>query len=143
MVFLLLALHPRKADLQRLVYLDYAAIYSADLGGPQSLHTPVPLRGAEYLSRRELIEEGLYLMVMRGLVDVAATETGIEFCAGENSTSLVGLIDGPYAKALLERSYWAANRFSGVTDQEMEAIFGSLGALWGAQFVGPEQSGVK
>lgn len=143
MVFLLLALHPRKADLQRLVYLDYAAIYSSDLGGPQSLHTPVPLRGAEYLSRREVIEEGLYLMSMRDLVDVAATAMGIQYGAGENATSLVGLIGGPYAKALLERSYWAAKRFSNVTDQEMEAVFGSHGALWGAQFIGPEQTGAQ
>ncbi len=59
MVYLLMALYPRKLDLQRLVYFDYAAIYSADLNGPESLHTPVPLRGGEYTSRREVIEEGL------------------------------------------------------------------------------------
>lgn len=52
MVFLLNALHPRKADLQTLMYLDYAVIYTGDLNGPPSLHTPVPLRGAEYISRR-------------------------------------------------------------------------------------------
>lgn len=143
MVFLLLTLHPRKVDLQRLVYLDYAAIYSSDLGGPESLHTPVPLRGAEYLSRREVIEAGLYQMSMRSLVDVAATPTGIQYGAGENASSLVGLIGGTYARALLERCYWVASRFSNVTDQEMETVFGSHGALWGAQFIGPEENGAQ
>ena len=74
MVYLLMALYPRKVDLQRLVYFDYAAIYSADLNGPESLHTPVPLRGGEYTSRREVIEEGLYLMAQRSFVDVEAGE---------------------------------------------------------------------
>ena len=77
MVYLLMALYPRKVDLQRLVYFDYAAIYSADLDGPASLHTPVPLRGGEYTSRREVIEEGLYLMAQRSFVDVEASLSGI------------------------------------------------------------------
>ena len=39
--YLLMSMYPRKADLQKLVYLDYATIYSADFQGPSSLHTPV------------------------------------------------------------------------------------------------------
>ncbi|MHB1188839.1 ABC-three component system middle component 2 [Thiobacillus sp.] len=47
MAYLLSALAPGGADLQKLVLLDYAIVYSGDLGGPSSLHTPVPYRGAE------------------------------------------------------------------------------------------------
>lgn len=68
MVYLLQALLPYGADLQKLVLLDYAVVYSADLNGPSSLHTPIPFRGSELMSRRELIEQGLYLMSTRGLV---------------------------------------------------------------------------
>lgn len=45
MVYLLNSLHPAGADLQKLVLLDYAIVYSNDLGGPPSLHTPVPYSG--------------------------------------------------------------------------------------------------
>lgn len=141
MVFLLLALHPRKADLQRLVYLDYAAIYSADLGGPDSLHTPVPLRGGEYASRREVIEEGLYLMATRSFVDVIANETGILYGVGENGPSLTGLIGGAYSRALFERCRWVASEFGAKSDSELNHVFGSRGALWGAQFVAAERTG--
>lgn len=141
MVFLLLALSPRKADLQHLIYLDYAVIYSADLGGPESLHAPVPLRGAEFLSRRELIEEGLYLMSSRGLIDITATEHGIQYSAGENAASLAGIIGGKYADLLFSRCEWVAKRFSSLDLREIEMEFGIRGAKWGAHFVGADNVG--
>ncbi|WP_218158106.1 ABC-three component system middle component 2 [Stigmatella aurantiaca] len=143
MVFLLLAIYPRKADLQRLIYLDYAAIYSEDIGGPLSLHTPVPLRGAEYLSRRELIERGLYLMSTRGFVDINATEEGIYYSAGENASSLVGLIGGSYSTRLQERCRWVAKNFMNLDDEALSTTFDQRGLYWGAQLVpfGDEQRG--
>lgn len=141
MVFLLRALHPRKADLQRLVYLDYAVIYSADFGGPDSLHTPVPLRGGEYASRREIIEDGLYIMAIRSFVDVSATEAGILYGIGENGPSLTGLIGGEYAKALADRCEWVAAQFGEKDDGALETLFGVHGSLWGAQFIGVERAG--
>lgn len=140
MVFLLLALHPRKVDLQRLVYLDYAVIYSADLGGPNSLHTPVPLRGGEYISRREIIEDGLYLMATRSFVDVTATDLGIAYGIGENGASLTGLIGGCYSKDLTERCRWVANEFGAKGDNELEQRFGTHGVLWGSQFITTERT---
>lgn len=141
MVYLLLALHPRKADLQRLVYLDYATIYSADLGGPESLHTPVPLRGGEYTSRREVIEEGLYLMATRSFVDVTATESGILYGIGENGPSLTGLMGGVYSKALADRCRWVTGKFGAKSDGELDQVFGAHGVLWGAQFVAANRDG--
>lgn len=135
MVFILLALYPRKADLQRLVYLDYAAIYSEDLGGPPSLHTPVPLRGAEYLSRRELIEAGLYLMASKGLVDVGANDQGIWYCAGENAASLISLIGGSYGKELQERCKWVAQEMAELGDDGLKDAFGHRSLYWGAQLI--------
>ncbi len=138
MIFLLQALHPHKIDLQRLVYLDYASIYSEDLGGPSSLHTPVPLRGGEYISRREVIEEGLYIMASRSFVNVEATENGIVYGLGENGTSLIRLIGGEYSHALLKRCEWVSSNFASLTDKELESIFDNSGLLWGAQFVSSE-----
>ncbi|NNM43756.1 MAG: threonine transporter RhtB [Chlamydiae bacterium] len=135
MVYLLMALHPLKVDLQRLIYFDYAAIYSADLGGPESLHTPVPLRGGEYASRRDVIEKGLYLMASRSFIDVQADATGITYCLGEHGPSLVGLISGEYSKELFRRCNWVANELSNKSEKELEQIFGVNGMLWGAEFV--------
>jgi hypothetical protein len=135
MVYLLMALYPRKVDLQRLVYFDYAAIYSADLNGPESLHTPVPLRGGEYSSRREIIEEGLYLMAKRSFVNVIADSNGISFQLGDNGPALIGLIGGDYSRELIKRCQWVALELGDKEDKTLEETFGVHGILWGAEFV--------
>ena len=138
MVFLLNALHPRKADLQTLMYLDYAVIYTGDLNGPPSLHTPVPLRGAEYISRREIIEQGLYLMAFRAFVDAMATQEGIKYGIGESGPALVDLLGGQYTKDLRDRCNWVSEHFGGYTDFQLEEIFGAKGRLWRTHFIGKE-----
>ncbi len=143
MVYLLMALYPRKADLQRLVYFDYAAIYSSDLNGPKSLHTPVPLRGGEYTSRRDVIAEGLYLMAQRSFVDVEAGPSGISYQLGDNGPALVGLISGEYARELNKRCLWVASELGDLDDQALERRFGLRGSLWGAEFVSTESIGVS
>ena len=141
MVYLLYALYPRKADLQRLMYLDYAVIYSGDLGGPNSLHTPVPLRDVEYASRREIIEEGLYLMVMRSFLDVVASDAGIMFGLGENGSALVELVNSNYATELAKRCAWVASEIGARTDTDLEELFGTHGVLWRAHYLGSEHVG--
>ena len=107
MVYLLRALGEGGADLQKLVLLDYAVVYSGDLEGPDSLHTPVPYRGVELLSRRQLIENGLYLMSTRGLVGARMAEDGITYEMGPAAPALVGSLTSPYFLELEKRCVWA------------------------------------
>lgn len=133
MVYLLFALRPGGADLQKLVLLDYAIIYSQDVGGPSSLHTPVPYRNAELFSRRERIEQGLYLMSTRGLVDVVLDDRGMTYVAGESSFSMVGSLSSKYWRDLQERCAWAATRFGLASSNELLSLFAESGHLWGAE----------
>jgi hypothetical protein len=133
MVYLLTALRPHGADLQKLVLLDYAIVYSGDLDGPESLHTPVPYRGAELLSRRELIEQGLYLMSTRGLVDATTDETGITYFAGSSALTLIGTLTSRYFLSLEERCSWAASTFEGRDSATLMREFAERGHLWGAE----------
>ncbi|MES2978372.1 MAG: ABC-three component system middle component 2 [Pseudomonadota bacterium] len=137
MVYLLNSLQPAGADLQKLVLLDYAVIYSADLGGPTSLHTPVPYRGSEYLSRRDLIVQGLYLMSTRGLVNATMDETGITYFAGDPARAMVGALTSPYLRELEGRCEWAASVFVELNSRQMTDRFAQQGHLWGAEFEGP------
>jgi hypothetical protein len=133
MVYLLLALRPGGADLQKLVLLDYAIVYSQDVGGPASLHTPVPYRNAELFSRRERIEQGLYLMSTRGLVDVVLDDQGVMYIAGESSFTMVGSLSSKYWRDLQERCTWAAKLFSKTSSTELLKLFSESGHLWGAE----------
>lgn len=138
MVYLLMCMYPRKADLQKLVYLDYATIYSADFQGPPSLHTPVPLRGGEYISRREVIEKGLQLMAIRGLINVELDSNGISYLLGENGPTLVNLVGGDYPRELVNRCEWVARELGDFSSVELDKLFHIRGMAWGAEFVGSD-----
>ena len=133
MVYLLFALRPSGADLQKLVLLDYAIVYSQDVGGPASLHTPVPYRNAELFSRRERIEQGLYLVSTRGLVDVVLDERGMTYIAGASSFTMVGSLASKYWRDLQQRCLWVAERFGNASSNELLNIFAESGHLWGAE----------
>lgn len=143
MVYLLNSLQPTGADLQKLVLLDYAIVYSDDLDGPLSLHTPVPYRGSEYMSRRDLIAQSLHLMSTRGLVAVSMDETGITYFAGDTARSMVGALTSPYLRELEVRCRWAAATYSTVSSRHMTEIFAQQGHLWGAEFEGAAARGQK
>lgn len=133
MVYLLQALSPRGADLQKLVLLDYAIVYSADLNGPSSLHTPIPFRGAELLSRRELIERGLHLMSTRGLVTASWGADGITYFAGEAARTMTTALTSQYMRQLEHRCQWVARMFGGADSSELTSQFAASGHLWGAE----------
>jgi hypothetical protein len=133
MVYLLQALTPSGADLQKLVLLDYAIVYSADLSGPSSLHTPIPFRGAELMSRRELIEQGLYLMSTRGLVTATWSEDGITYFAGEVARSMTTALTSGYLRELERCCEWVAEQYGKADSNELTAQFAARGHLWGAE----------
>lgn len=133
MVYLLQSLGPRGADLQKLVLLDYAIVYSADLDGPSSLHTPIPFRGAELLSRRELIEQGLYLMSTRGLVTASWDENGITYHTGEASRLMTRSLTSGYLRQLEARCDWVAEHFGNADSAQLTEQFADSGHLWGAE----------
>lgn len=133
MVYLLSCMYPVGADLQKLVLLDYAIVYSGDFGGPESLHTPVPFRGNELYSRRELIQLGLSLMSSRALITAEFNDLGILYFAGENSRSFVDSIDVSYTRRLIERCLWAANKFGYMNSIELTSFFNEKNHRWGAE----------
>src|SRR4051794_38949553 len=84
-VAVLAAAYPRAFDLQRLIAFDHLLVHTGDIGGPASLHPPVPLRSAELLVRRKLVERALLLMMTRDLIGRQVGSDGIRYIAGENA----------------------------------------------------------
>ncbi|MFT7198249.1 MAG: hypothetical protein ACI83W_002626 [Marinoscillum sp.] len=133
MVYLLTNLFPRGADLQKLILLDYAAIYSGDFGGPNSLHTPVPYRNAELYGRRNTVRSGLKLMATKRLVDVHLGDDGITYFAGDNARALVDSLGAPYLFDLAERCNWVTSIYGDVETIELTDKFHELGSRWEAE----------
>ena len=139
-VGVLVAAYPRAFDLQQLVAFDHLVVHTGDIGGPTSLHPALPMRSAELLVRRDIVERGLLLMMTRRLVDRFAQEDGIYYRAGEIAETFIRNLTAPYLVALQLRAQWVIESF-GDLDQDtlrkqMNAVFGR----WIEEFQTVQQS---
>ena len=131
---ILVAGYPSAFDLQRLVELDYLVVHSGDVGGPESLHAPLPHRAGELLVRRGLVEKGLLLMMSRGLVMRLAQQTGINYFASEDAAPFLATLAAPYTGHLRQRAAWAIDRFNGIPTEEIRQITQRFFEQWSSQF---------
>jgi hypothetical protein len=135
MLFVLEARRDRPSDLQRLISYDYLLVHSGDVvGGPPSLHPPVPFRGGELLVKRELVRAALNQMYSRELLLKTFDVSGILYRATELTSAFVALLKSPYATALRERAAWLSWRFGDFHDAELEAFMSENVGRWGGEF---------
>jgi hypothetical protein len=133
-VGILVAAYPKAFDLQRLVAFDYLVVHTGDIGGPVSLHPALPMRSAELLVTRGLVERGLLLMISRGLVHREATARGIFYQAGEFAETFIRSLASPYVVALLERAGWVAEAFSEMEDDAFRETMSAAFGRWNEEF---------
>lgn len=127
--------HPDPLDLQRLLNYDYLVVHSGDVDpAVPSLHPPTPHRSGELLVRRALVEQGLRLMVSRGLVSQKFGASGILYSAGEGAAAFLSELEAPYTRRLVELGRWVVNRFGGLDDPAMDAFVRENLDRWGSEF---------
>ncbi|MCB0623036.1 MAG: hypothetical protein KDC43_03720 [Saprospiraceae bacterium] len=131
---ILSASYPVAFDLQRLVAFDHLVVHTGDIGGPDSLHPDVPLRSAELLVRRGLVERGLLVMTGRGLIERVTDPSGFLYRAGEFSATFIGSLASPYLSALRDRASWVVERYGGLDDQEFRETMSRYFDQWIEQF---------
>lgn len=136
---ILVVAYPLSFDLQRLIEMDYLVVHSGDIGGPRSLHAPLPLRAGELLIRRGLIERGLHLMISRGLVERISAEDGFYYVAGDSAAPFIQSLTTHYSLQLKDRATWVVKKFQTVPTHEIRNITNKLFQQWSSQFQ-PTQS---
>lgn len=139
-VAVLAAAHPHAFDLQRLVAFDYLLVHTGDVGGPGSLHPPVPLHSAEMLVRRKLVEQALLLMMTRDLVRRDASAQGIRYRAGENAAPFLEALQSDYLCALKDRADWLVGEFGAAAEPEFRAVMRRFFDRWVEEFQTAERS---
>ncbi len=131
---ILLHMYPNSVDLQTLVELDYLVLHSADAGGPESLHTPLPYRSGELLVRRGVIESGLMLFIGRGLIERVISSTGFEFLASDSTFPFINSLNSKYIKKLQERADWATSQFNNSEKIDFKKLTKIAASNWSSQF---------
>jgi len=131
---ILVSSYPSSFDLQRLVDFDYIVVHSGDLGGPTSMHAPLPQRASELVVRREIVDAGLTLMMSRGLVARLATADGIQFIATDRASSFLGALSSSYTLQLKDRAEWIASNFAHLGHEQMRGAMRDILKEWSIQF---------
>lgn len=128
--------YPERIDLNRLVILDYIVVHSGDIpDGPPSLHPPTPLRAGEVTVRRGLLENGLHLLAMKGLVSRHLDDSGITYSAQSEITAFLDALSSGYAHSVRNRAEWAVQRLNGLTDTQVRQLFEESIGRWKTEFV--------
>lgn len=125
---------PEHLDLNRLVLLDHGLLHSADLGGPESLHPPIPIRAGELGIKRQLVQGGVEVLIRSHLAQVETQLDGIHFWASENAAGFVRLLETDYARALSSRASWVVNHFADLSDADIREAMRTVSGHWAEEF---------
>jgi hypothetical protein len=132
---LLVEASPRALDLQQLVTLDYFLVHSGDVdGGPESLHPASPLRAGEVTVRRALLDAGLNLYRLRGLVGRNPTDTGFAFSAEGGAGAFLDALRSAYVERLRARAEWVIENFSLIEQGELRKTLEASLSRWKTEF---------
>ncbi|WP_269508723.1 ABC-three component system middle component 2 [Corynebacterium faecium] len=134
---------PEGLDLSRLVLYNHALLHSADLGGPQSLLPPTPIRTGELGLKRSRIEAGLNLLAGVELVEIIPVADGIEFVAADSAHSFLRLLESDHVRDLRRYAKWVVRTFEGINDQDLRAKMGEVSSHWIEEFEVYEASRTK
>lgn len=115
-------------------------VHTGDMGGPESLHAQVPLRTKELLVRRQLIENGLLLMMSRDLIERTTDATGIKYLAGELSETFLRSLTSPYLLELKKRAEWVVNKYGNLEEDDLRQTTRVFFDTWIEEFQNTKQS---
>lgn len=132
------AFHPRACSTSELVWFDHLVVHTADLEGPDSLHPDLPSRAGELLVRRQLVDEGVRLLLHPELVNIVDDQEGMRYQAGDDAPSFIDLLAVPYARALKERAHWLADRLGELPEETIRNVVHQRLGRWTLEFQGEE-----
>ena len=125
-------------DLQRLVYYNYLLVHSSDISDipnpPKSLHPNLPGRSYEILISREIILDGLKLLLSKGLICIEYKKTGVKYKRNDETQSFLKYFKSNYSKDLDKLSLWVCKNFDNVTDKKLNDFMTKHIGEWGSEF---------
>ncbi|MFH6678473.1 ABC-three component system middle component 2 [Clavibacter michiganensis] len=132
---ILVAVAPRRVNIDQMIRLDYALVHSSDFGGPTSLFPASKSRLSEITVKGPVIKAGLHRLVKAGLVSLSFTDQGILFSASEEASVYLRLLQGQLAEALREVAFWLAEEaFINDDSSQLSTEFVQRAPKWQEQF---------
>ncbi|SHN72385.1 ABC-three component system middle component 2 [Desulfovibrio litoralis] len=143
-IVILTEIYPCRLDLQEMVKLDHLIVHTKDINGPQSLHPQLPLRNAEILVRRKIVEQGLFLLISKKLVSRVIDDNGIYYEASDYAAPFIASLESTYTAKLTERAIWINNNLLQLDKSSFRSLIEKNFGKWTQEFQPLENSyGVK
>lgn len=133
-IVILATVYPRKLDMQLMVTLDHIIVHTEDISGPQSLHPKLPLRNAEILVRRKIVEQGLFLLISKKLADRSIDGEGIYYVASDYAAPFLASLESSYTAKLKERATWIDNHLLLLDEQTLRSRVDKSFGKWTQEF---------
>lgn len=105
-IVLLLAGLNQALDLDELIFLDYASIYSRDFQGGPSLHPMMVNRLTELVRRRETFPGAIKLFTAKGLMTSQVDERGVRYSITSAGSVFAAKLNTEYHADFRQRVSW-------------------------------------
>ncbi|WP_027911657.1 ABC-three component system middle component 2 [Pseudomonas sp. URIL14HWK12:I7] len=116
-IILMLAGLAREVDLDELIFLDYAAIYSSDFQGEASLHPVLLNRLAELVRRREIFPGAIKLFTAKGLMTSQVDEHGVRYSITTAGSEFAANLTTEYHSGFRRHVSWVEENIDYLTIQ--------------------------
>ncbi|UHH33033.1 hypothetical protein LUW10_14910 [Pseudomonas veronii] len=116
-IVLLLAGLTHQLDLDELIFLDYAAIYSDDFKGGPSLHPMLMNRLAELVRRREVFPGAIKLFTSKGMITSEVNEHGVRYRITPAGLEFADKLSTEYHTDFRRRVSWVSENIDSLTAQ--------------------------
>lgn len=133
-VAVLVSAYPDSFDIQRLTAYDYLLVRTSVLNGPKDLHPSAPIRTPATEVRRKVVQDAIFLMMTRELIERDTDESGITYRAGEAAAMFLESLTTPYIIALKERANWLTAQLSGYDDTTFDGMMRNFFDQWMVEF---------
>lgn len=127
-------------DAEKIMYLDYLCLNTSDLGGPESINAPIPNRGIQVYSKKDLIQKGLLVLISKELISLRSTSQGFMYVINEAGKTFLSLFTTKYYADLVARAEWVWGNWGQMTNQEIGNYIDRNIQKWGGEFLTSESN---
>jgi hypothetical protein len=126
-------IYPATIDIERLNYVDYFSLHSSDVGGEESLHSPVPNRFGELSVKREIIQQSLNFLILKGLAERKYIDSGIEYIASDLTELFIENLHESYSLNYSNRVSWVIKKFNNQSIKDIRDFVQENYYKWGSE----------
>lgn len=127
-------------SIDEIMIIDHLALNTFDVGGPVSLHAPIPNRGVQVYSKKQIMDKSIQLLLSKELISITATSNGFKYLINESGKKYLTFFESNYFHLLNERVKWVIENYGQMNEVQLKSIVNKNLPKWGEEFMSKENS---